>query len=80
MLNYLRKNFSPDLNYTVTQKSPDEINTFIQKYLYERTQFKHKKELWGVNSKKIAQWGKYIGWVPDQFPLIFLSETYLGQF
>ena len=75
MLNCLKKYFPPNAHYLILQKSQDEINSYFLGALFAGTQFMHKKDLWGKASEKIPQWGKQLGWVPDHFSLVFLSET-----
>ena len=75
MLNFLIKHFPANANYLIVQKTQDEINSFFTEILFNRTQFSHKKDIWGKTSEMLPQWGKQLGWVPDHFALLFLSET-----
>ncbi|MCI0496120.1 hypothetical protein L0Z72_14030 [candidate division KSB1 bacterium] len=75
MLNQLRTHFPEGRHYLVFQRHEDEINSYFEQALYTRFQFLHKNELWSKASEQLPHWGRLIGWVPDHFQLLFLSES-----
>lgn len=75
MLDGLKAHFHRPFHYLVRQQIPQEIDAIIRANLYERSPEGTRKELWGKASQELPVWGRQIGWVPEQFPLFFMSES-----
>ena len=79
MIENLRSNFPRGRHYLVRQKEPGEIDAIMRQGLFAQLQRGRKRNLWGELAGQLPEWGRRIGWVPDNFPLVFFSETVIGE-
>ena len=79
MIDSLYRNFPRGRHYLVHQQEPGEIDTIISRGLFTQLQRGRKRNLWGELAGQLPEWGRKIGWVPDNFPLVFFSETVTGE-
>ncbi|MDH4155969.1 MAG: hypothetical protein OEW00_01660 [candidate division Zixibacteria bacterium] len=79
MIDNLYRNFPRGRHYLVRQQEPGEIDAIISKGLFTHLQRGRKRNLWGELAGQLPEWGRKIGWVPDNFPLVFFSETVTGE-
>lgn len=75
MIEWLYQNFPVGKNYLVAQNHKEEINSFLMEQLVTPFQTGRKHNLWGEAAEKLSQLGQKLGWVPNQLPAIFLTET-----
>jgi ABC-type molybdenum transport system ATPase subunit/photorepair protein PhrA len=75
MIEWLYQNFPVGKNYLVAQHEKEEINSFLMERLVTPFQTGRKHNLWGKTAEKLSQLGQILGWIPNQLPAIFLTET-----
>ncbi len=75
MMAWLCKNFPAGRNYLVTQNHKEQINSFLMERLVAPFQAGRKHNLWGTEAERLPQIGRELGWVPNQIPATFLTDT-----
>lgn len=75
----LKTYFPKGSNYLILSNDLLKVNSYFMNQIYIQTSSIHKKEIWGEKSRLTTQYGKEIGWVPDQFDHIFFADTVRGE-
>jgi ABC-type molybdenum transport system ATPase subunit/photorepair protein PhrA len=55
------------------------MDTIVSRRLFSSLQRGRKRNLWGELAGQLPEWGRKIGWVPDNFPFVFFSGTVAGE-
>lgn len=79
MLNFLEKNFPSNKHYLVKLTRQDQIDSFLLKNFYQKTQIKYNKGSRGEIIQTISIIGKKFGWVSDHIPIRFFGDTVISE-
>lgn len=78
MIIKLLKRLGAGTNYLVELDKPDVLDDFLIQNLFNPA-IAHHNFLWGKKGKWLSLTGRKLGWVPNQLPFTFFSETVLEE-